>query len=133
MKYLFDTNIFLDILLGREYAKLIQKAILHINANEIAISDFSLFSLGIYLDRNNMGEFFQIFIKDMILNGGMEIISLPLYDLLKIPEICASFHLDFDDAYQYQVTKVFNLKLVSRDKDFDRTPEGRIKIEEFRY
>ena len=36
------------------------------------------------------------------------------------------FGLDFDDAYQYVAAEKFNLTLLSLDKDFDRTPRGRL-------
>ncbi len=36
------------------------------------------------------------------------------------------FSLDFDDAFQYYLSKSKNLKLISYDKDFDKTPERRI-------
>lgn len=66
----------------------------------------------------------------MILSGGKEIVSLSPIALIEIPELCNFYHLDFDDAYQYQVARFYNLILVSRDKDFDKIPEGRITPDE---
>jgi predicted nucleic acid-binding protein len=51
MKYLFDTNLFLDILLAREFASIVERLIIKIGTDKIGISDFSLFSIEIYLDR----------------------------------------------------------------------------------
>ena len=130
MKYLFDTNLFLDILLARESASIVERVIIGIGTDEIGISDFSLFSIGIYLDRKKKSSFFVQFIDDMILSGGMEIVSLPPKAILEIPNICNSYHLDFDDAYQYQAARFYHLILVSRDKDFDRVPDGRITPDE---
>jgi predicted nucleic acid-binding protein len=36
-----------------------------------------------------------------------------------------TFHLDFDDAYQYAVAERYDLTLVSFDVDFDRTGRQR--------
>jgi len=58
MKYLFDTNLFLDILLARESASIVERVIIGIGTDEIGISDFSLFSIGIYLDRKKKSSFF---------------------------------------------------------------------------
>jgi predicted nucleic acid-binding protein len=58
MKYLFDTNLFLDILLAREFASIVERLIIKIGTDKIGISDFSLFSIGIYLDRKKKSSFF---------------------------------------------------------------------------
>ncbi|WP_456366658.1 PIN domain-containing protein, partial [Thermococcus sp.] len=36
------------------------------------------------------------------------------------------FNLDFDDAYQYRLAELYNLKIVSFDSDFDKTERGRL-------
>ena len=130
MKYLFDTNLFLDILLAREFASIVERLIIKIGTDKIGISDFSLFSIGIYLDRKKKSSFFEQFVEDMIISGGMEIVSLPPQAIIEIPNICNSYHLDFDDAYQYQSARFYNLILVSRDNDFERVPNGRITPDE---
>ena len=130
MKYLFDTNLFLDILLAREFASIVKKAIINIGTDELGISDFSLFSIGIYLEQKKKSSFFKQFIEDLIISGGMEIVSLPPNAIIEIPNLCNLYHLDFDDAYQYQAARFYNLILVSRDKDFDRVPCGRITPDE---
>jgi predicted nucleic acid-binding protein len=66
----------------------------------------------------------------MIISGGVEIVSLPPQAIIEIPNLCNSYHLDFDDAYQYRSARFYNLILVSRDNDFDRVPNGRITPDE---
>ena len=36
------------------------------------------------------------------------------------------FNLDFDDAYQYRLAELYNLRIVSFDSDFDKTERGRV-------
>jgi predicted nucleic acid-binding protein len=47
-------------------------------------------------------------------------------DHFKIIEAIENYSLDFDDAYQYVAAKKMNLKLISFDSDFNKTPEKRM-------
>ena len=38
-----------------------------------------------------------------------------------------TFHLDFDDAYQYTLAQEYGLQIVSFDQDFDLTEKGRVR------
>jgi uncharacterized protein len=43
-----------------------------------------------------------------------------------IARACSAYNLDFDDACQYIAAEMHDLRLVSLDADFDRTPRGRL-------
>ncbi|MBK8550866.1 MAG: PIN domain-containing protein [Ignavibacteria bacterium] len=48
-------------------------------------------------------------------------------DMQSVVQNIKSYNLDFDDAYQLSCTRKYNFKLVSFDKDFDRTPTKRLE------
>ena len=52
-------------------------------------------------------------------------VSLTEKELVSVVSNASAFALDFDDAYQYTVAEKYNLTVVSFDKDFDSTPNGR--------
>ena len=115
--YLIDTNIFLEILLTQEKQDACRK-FLEENVGSLFISDFSLHSIGVILFRNNREEVFKKFLKDIIPN--LEITTLPKTSYEDLAEIKKKLGLDFDDAYQYQVARKRNLKIVTMDKDFKK-------------
>ncbi len=115
--YLVDTNVFLEILLTQEKQDACRN-FLETNVGSLFISDFSLHSIGVILFRNNKEEIFKKFLKDIIPN--LEIATLPKMFYEDLAEIKKKLGLDFDDAYQYQVARKRNLKIVTMDKDFKK-------------
>jgi predicted nucleic acid-binding protein len=115
--YLVDTNVFLEILLTQEKQDACRK-FLEVNVGSLYISDFSLHSIGVILFRNNREEVFNKFLKDIIPN--LEITTLPKMSYEDLAEIKKKLGLDFDDAYQYQVARERDLKIVTMDKDFKK-------------
>ena len=124
MKYLIDTNVFLEGLLGQKRVKEVEKLFQTISLAQMAITDFSLHSIGVILFRLKKAELFISFLEDMITEG-MTVFSLNINDLKRLGKFCQKFTLDFDDAYQYAVAEKYNLQIISFDKDFDRTEKGR--------
>lgn len=117
IKYLIDTNVFLEILLNQEKKELCKKCLTD-RFGEIAISDFSLHSLGVILFRNKKFELFNSFVNDVL--SQIEILTLRNKQYLEISQIAKKFNLDFDDAYQVTIASVKNLIVVTMDKDFDK-------------
>jgi len=72
----------------------------------------------VILFRNNREEVFKKFLKDIIPN--LEITTLPKESYEDLAEIKKKSGLDFDDAYQFQVAKDRDLKIVTMDKDFKK-------------
>lgn len=89
------------------------------------MTDFSLYSIGIFLVRQKQSEQYTRFLEDLE-ERDIQILSLSPDELKQVPPVCTKYALDFDDAYQYVAADANNLKLVSLDHDFDRIPVGRV-------
>jgi uncharacterized protein len=122
--YLLDTNIFLEVLLNQEQCS-VAKYILNRRDFNLFISDFSLYSIGIFLVRRKDFTAMSEFLND-IENRGVTITRLNTDDIHQVSDICSQFNLDFDDGYQYYTAEKNHLKIISFDHDFDKTPLGRI-------
>ena len=125
MKFLIDTNIFLEIILGQEKSKEARDFLARVAEHHSFISDYSLHSIGTILFRQKKCSIFSQFLDDMVMNVGMEIMSLDVEDMVFVVETAKRIGLDFDGAYQYVVAEKNDLTLVSFDTDFDRTQRGR--------
>lgn len=125
MKLLIDTNIFLEIFLNQAQAQIAQDFLANPDDHELYLSDFSLHSLGVILLRRKLPQLFQQFLIDVISSGNVGVISVLANDLPEVINTAQTLKLDFDDAYQYYVAELYDLKIISFDSDFDRTPRGR--------
>lgn len=117
IKYLIDTNVFLEILLNQEKKELCKKCLTD-RFGEIAISDFSLHSVGMILFRNKKFELLNSFVNDVL--SQIEILTLRNKQYLEISQIAKKFNLDFDDAYLVTIASVRNLIIITMDKDFEK-------------
>jgi len=117
MPYLFDTNIFLEILLNQD-KKEKAKNLIKTHFYQLFISDFSLHSIGIILIKQKKFNIFNEFLNDFIPNA--TILSLPKNKYPDLNKIAERFQLDFDDAYQTTLAKEFNLTIITMDNDFIR-------------
>ena len=125
MRLFIDTNIFLEIILAQEKARDAKALLSTIGKHYFFTSDFSLHSIGILFFYRKQQDIFQQFVKDMIIDAGMSIISLSVDDMDGVVKTSQEFNLDFDNSYQYVVAEKYDLILVSFDSDFDRTSKGR--------
>ncbi|MDO9302768.1 MAG: PIN domain-containing protein [Anaerolineales bacterium] len=125
MKALLDTNVFLEIILSQEKAEESKKLLLKSTQHEFFITDYSLHSIGLLLFRRKQYEAFQSFVEDILLNGGIGLLSLSPDEMGAIILASQNFNLDFDDAYQYAVAARNDLVLISFDSDFQHTDRGR--------
>lgn len=124
--YLIDTNIFLEILLSQEnseQAKLFLNQ--QVNKKGIYTTDFSVFSIGLFLFRKSLFSEYDNFLFDVFVKGAIKIYRIPTFELKKVSENAKNMNLDFDDAYQYTSAQLLKATIVSFDSDFDRTPLGR--------
>ncbi|MCC7188211.1 MAG: PIN domain-containing protein [Anaerolineales bacterium] len=124
MKALLDTNIFLEIILSQERAEEAKSLLLKSAQHEFFITDYSLHSIGLVLFRRNQHEAFRSFLEDVLLNGGVGLLSLLPDDMTSVIASSEKFRLDFDDAYQYAVAVRYDAVLISFDTDFKRTDKG---------
>ncbi len=126
---LIDTNIFVELLMiGSNFEKVFE-FFTKIPMKRMAVTDFTVHSVGILLNRFGKIEYYAKFIDDLAV-GEISIISLDMISLLEIPKVVRKYNLDFDDAYQYVTAEKHDLIIVSYDSDFDRTPRERKTPEE---
>jgi len=122
--FLVDTNVWLELLLEQEKADEVREFFLHIEASFLAITEFSLYSIGIILTRLKKNDLLNDFYSDTIEDSGVGIIRLNVADLKQISDICRESQLDFDDAYQYIASERYDMTLVSFDSDFRQMKRG---------
>ena len=130
--YLIDTNIFLEVLLDREKREECERFLSKVEKGEIfaVVTTFSLHSIAIILERLKDIHAYEKFLEIILNFEGLIIYSTTPADEIKICKIAKKFKLTFDDALHYYVAKLFNLTLVSLDKDFDKTDLERAEPQE---
>jgi predicted nucleic acid-binding protein len=117
MDFLFDTNIFLEVLLGQEKKESCKKLLIDFKG-PIFISEFSLHSIGIILFKQKKFQYFDQFIIDIANNAS--IISIPLLQYPKISIISQKYQLDFDDSMQSLIALENNLGIITLDNDYKK-------------
>ena len=115
MTFLFDTNVFLEILLDQD-KKEIWKKLLIDNFGSIYLSDFSLHSIGVILLKEKKVKTFEQFLKDVL--PYTTILSLPKEIYSEIASIASKYKMDFDDTYQALIAMEFEIGIKTMDKDF---------------
>ena len=123
--YLVDTNIWLERLLDQAKSEEVGRFLSDTPPNQLIISDFSLHSIGVILDRLDKQAVFAEFVDDVLIQGGVALRNVPPDLMRRLVDVIDAFKLDFDDAYQYVVAERTQATIVSFDKDFDRTSLGR--------
>ncbi len=124
--YLVDTNIWLEALLEQVRASEARDFFQKVEAHLIAMTDFSLYSIGVILTRLNKDEVFEDFISDTLEDSGIIKISLDSCDLKRLLKVRCEYRMDFDDAYQYTAAEKHGFQIISFDQDFVNTELGRL-------
>jgi len=124
--YLVDSNIWLELLLEQEKQEEVREFLNRLDGNELSITEFSLYSIGLILTQLKKQNLFEDFLTDTIMSAGVHCVRLTLDELKELLLMTKQHLLDFDDAYQYTVAEKYDLHIVSFDTDFDRTPRGRM-------
>ena len=127
MTYLLDSNVWLELLFEQDRAEDVRRFLETVPMAQIAISEFSVYSIGIALARNGLEKVFVQFVSDTLEGTALDRIRLDTADLKEVMSVRKRFRLDFDfdDAYQHVAAEKHDLTLVSFDADFDRTDRGR--------
>lgn len=100
VRYLVDTNIWLERLLDQEKSDIVYTFLNSIPKSQIFISDFTLHSIGVILTKLKKPDTFDKFVRDIFINGQIEQVTLDSNDFIDLTENVKNFNLDFDDAYQ---------------------------------
>ncbi len=125
LMYLVDSNVWLELLLNQERAEEVRDFFGTMEPNLLALTDFTLYSLGIILTRLGKDQAFSDFTVDTLERGEVTSLRLNIADMRDLLAVGQQFRLDFDDAYQYLAAEKHGFVLVSFDSDFDRTDRGR--------
>lgn len=120
IRYLVDTNVWLERLLDQKKSAIASKFLDLITTDLLFVSDFSIHSIGIILSKLKKYGVFEKFINDLFINGQIELLSLDSSDLLDVVYSIEKFDLDFDDSYQLTVAQKYDLTIVTFDKDFNK-------------
>ena len=123
--YLVDTNIWLERLLDQERAAEVGQFLAQTPTDELLMSDFSLHSIGVILNRLGQHTVLPQFVDDVFIQGGVTLVSVQPETMHQLVTVMDQFNLDFDDAYQYTAAEQLNVEIISFDADFDRTNRGR--------
>jgi predicted nucleic acid-binding protein len=121
--FLLDTNILLEIILSQS-KNVACKKFIRSNIGRVYVSDFSLYSVGIYLLRRNKEKQFPKVLR--IISNISNRTNLKNSELTGLSSVKTNFNLDFDDAYLYQVAKERNLTLVNLDNDFRKVKDIKV-------
>ena len=119
VRYLVDTNIWLERLLDQEKSDIVSKFLDIVPLDQIFISDFALHSIGVIMSRLKKIDTLDKFVNDLFCNGLIEQISLEPHDFVDIISNIENYKLDFDDAYQLTVSQKYDMTIVTFDKDFN--------------
>jgi len=119
VRYLVDTNVWLERLLDREKSEIASGFFNLIPTEYLFVSDFSIHSIGVILSRLKKPDIFEKFIDDLFVNGQLEQLSLNPVDLSDVISNMKHYKLDFDDSYQFTVVQKYDLTLITFDKDFN--------------
>lgn len=119
VKYLVDTNVWLERLLDQEKSIVASKFFDSIPTDLLFVSDFSMHSIGVILSRLKKYDLFEDFINDLFINGQIEMLSLDSSDLIDVVDNIQKYNLDFDDSYQFSVAQKYELTIITFDKDFN--------------
>jgi uncharacterized protein len=125
MTFLVDSSVWLELLFDQSRAEEVRRFLETTPMAELAIGEFSVYSIGIALVRNGLDDAFVQFVSDSLEGTALNRVRLDTADLKEIIAARKRFGFDFDDAYQYVAAEKHNLTLVSFDADFDRAGRGR--------
>ncbi len=119
VRYLFDTNVWLERLLDQDKSEIVFKILNSITLEQVFISDFALHSIGVILSRLKKLDILDKFINDLFFNGQIEQLSLEPADFHDVISNIEKHKLDFDDSYQVTISQKYELTIVTFDKDFN--------------
>lgn len=119
--YLFDTNIFLEILLNQEEAQSCQTALTKTSQIQSGwLTTFSLHAIEAIVSRTKQYKVLEEFLSALDLHPHLFCYATTIEEELEAAHLAPSLRLDFDDALQYYVAHKKKLTLVTLDRDFSK-------------
>jgi predicted nucleic acid-binding protein len=123
VRYLIDANVMLEAALRRQHWQDATNFLSTVPASDLAISLFSLHSIGYYLIKRTP-DVFDAIVRDTV-SRRVAVLGFQPTELHLVSHASRAHQLDFDDAFVYAVAERDALTIVSFDADFERTPRGR--------
>lgn len=120
INYLVDTNVWLELLLNQEQAEIVKEFFNTVPSKNLSISDFSLHSIGVILNRLKKIDIFVDYINDLFSIGYVSCLNLETLDNLEISKLITEKKLDYDDSYQAVVSQKYDIQIVTFDVDFKK-------------
>ena len=117
--YLFDTNIFLEILLNQDQADSCQKALSILREDQPGwVTSFSLHAMEAIMGSARRISLLEHFLDALSDHPYLFSYSTTIEEEKEISQLSPKIHLDFDDTLQFYVAKKKDLILVTLDRDF---------------
>jgi len=119
--YLIDTNIFLEVLLGRKNKDECISLFRMIERGEVKAftTSFVIHSIEVIMDNFKKINELRIFLEVIAEFKGLEIYSTDIKDEISAIDMMKG-GLDFDDALQSYIATKLGAKIISFDKHFDK-------------
>jgi uncharacterized protein len=124
--FLLDANIWMQIARSRPEAAEVRAFLAAVPAERVFVTDMALNSVAINFGRREQLHELPNFLRMTTIGTDIAVLRLSPGKFDRIVQVALTLKLDFEDAYQYVAAELHQLKLVSFDKDFDRTPTGRL-------
>jgi len=119
VRYLVDTNVWLERLLEQDNSLIASQFFDLIPVENLFVSDFSIHSIGVILSKFKKFDIFEKFITDLFINGQVGLLTLDSFELFDVIKYIKKNKFDFDDSYQFTVAEKYDLTIVTFDKDFN--------------
>ena len=126
VRYLVDTNVFLEVMLGQEKADVCERVLRKFCSGELngVVIDFAIDTIVIILENYGKGwSEIRTFLSSILGYKGLRVRFSSLLDRIMATNHMREYGLDFDDALALQAMKENGIEyIVSYDKDFDKVP-----------
>ena len=116
MKYLIDTNVFMQVLRQRDQAESCL-TFLNTRLSQSAITSFSLATLCLLGEKFRQEQLTHRFLISLLAQG-LSVLETTYFDLTSLLIEKKSLGLRFDDAIQFATAREHQLTLVTLDQDF---------------
>jgi len=120
--YLVDTNIFLEVMLGRSRSEECKRLLRMFRDGKVKgiVTDFTIHSIIVLLDRLKKLDVLKTFLLSLTAYKGLYVYTTSIGGEAKAVDLAKEAGLDMDDAIQYYAALSVKAKaIISFDKDFD--------------
>ena len=124
--YLVDANVFLEVLYRRDKWAECYEFLNRVKRGDIRayVLHFTIHAVSAILGKPDL---VNKYLSELSTWRGLVIIDSPIDEEVMASELASRVGLDFDDGLHYYYAKKMGLKLVSFDKDFDKTGIERLE------